>query len=93
MDWGALSPDEVLCLAEKPTRIFLAGEGGTGKTHVVSKMLLDGAFRLFLGKFCDAQPLAFTNRAAGLYGSQARTVMGYMGMRPETRVQWFPIKC
>eukprot|EP00662_Eupelagonemidae_sp_cell21_P053942 gene53942-49883_t len=83
LDWSALSPEEVLCLAEKPMRIFLAGEGGTGKTHVVSNLVLNGAFRLFLGKFCDAQPLAFTNRAAGLYGAGANTVMGYMGVRPE----------
>merc|ERR1712059_36844 len=68
VDWAALSGDEVLCLAEKPVRVFLAGEGGTGKTHVVSNVILNAAFRMFLGKYCDAQPLAFTNRAAGLYG-------------------------
>jgi len=72
----------VLCLAEKPVRVFVAGEGGTGKTHVVSNILLNAAYRLFLGKYCDAQPLAFTNRAAGLYGSGAQTVMGYIGARP-----------
>jgi len=63
-------------------RVFLAGEGGTGKTHVVSNILLNGAYRFFLGKFCDAQALAFTNRAAKLYGDGAQTVMGYIGARP-----------
>jgi len=81
VDWGALSPDDVLCLAEKPLRIFLSGEGGTGKTYVVSNVVLNGAFRLFLGKYCDAQPLAFTNRAAGLYGAGANTVMSYLAAR------------
>ena len=63
-------------------RVFLAGEGGTGKTHVVSNILLKAEYRFFLGKFCDAQPLAFTNRAANLYGDGAQTVMGYIGARP-----------
>ena len=80
VDWSALTDTEVLCLAEKPTRVFLAGEGGTGKTYVVSNMVMNGAYRFFLGKFCEAKPLAFTNRAAGLYGSDAQTVMGYMNL-------------
>ena len=28
LDWGALTRWEALCLAEKPTRVFLAGEAG-----------------------------------------------------------------
>jgi len=72
----------VLCLAEKPMRVFLAGEGGTGKTHVVKLLLLNGVFRFFLGKFCTAQALAFTNRAANLYGGDAQTMMGFIGARP-----------
>ena len=83
LDWNALLPEEVLCLAEKPMRVFLAGEGGTGKTHAVKGILVNAAYRFFLGRFCEAQALAFTNRAAGLYGDGAQTMMGYLGMRPE----------
>ena len=83
LDWHALEHSEALCLTEKRTRVFLAGEGGTGKTYVVGTLILNAAYRFFLGKFCDAKPLAFTHRAARLYGPDARTVMGYLGIRPE----------
>jgi len=55
---------------------MIAGEGGTGKTHVIVNVVLGGAFRFFLTDFYQHQLVAYTNRAAGLLGPGANTMSG-----------------
>ena len=72
-------------LLEKPLRLMVSGEGGTGKTHVVVNIILGGAFRFFLREFYTERLLAYTNRAAGLLGAGADTMCGFAGIQPDKR--------
>ena len=49
VDWRSYAAEErwalLQRLLEKPLRLMVGGEGGTGKTHVVANVIIGGAFR------------------------------------------------